>query len=295
MDATESGSRSERWYTRLKPFITLTAGLFCILIVGGIVATAIVKTREAEMRTGCINNLKVIGLTLHDYHSVNNHFPTATVANKDLPPDRRLSWAFEMLPYLEGGVEYMIDNTQAWDSAKNCPPWRRVCTDKEKALFNEERLGDIKIFQCPANPARNRPDLPCRFDYVGIAGVGDDAANLPIIDRRAGCFGYDRVVSITDIQDGTSNTIMLAEVLDGGPFTAGGTATVRGVAEDRPYCGPGGQFGSLHSGVFFVDFADVSVRAISLEPPTLFTEDKTFKAEVTISGGEEPPLCCIAY
>jgi prepilin-type processing-associated H-X9-DG protein len=58
---------------------------------------------------------------------------------------------------------------------------------------------------------------------------------------------------------GTETTIMLVESLDGGPWTAGGRATVRGL-EQSPYFGSTGQFGSNHSNGANVVMADASVR-----------------------------------
>jgi prepilin-type processing-associated H-X9-DG protein len=121
--------------------------------------------------------------------------------------------------------------------------------------------------------------------------VGAAAAQLPLSDPRVGFFGYDRQISLKDIKDGAANTMAVTEVPDGGPWTAGGNATVRGLAADgRPYLGNRGQFSSLHgnSTVFSwstgvnVLFADASVRsfAATLSPEVL-------EAMATTAGGEQ--------
>jgi prepilin-type processing-associated H-X9-DG protein len=261
-----------------------------LLIMVGLLLCSVTHVREAAARTQCVNNLQQISLVLQNYHSSTDHFPGGTVFNPNLPPDRRLGWTVEILPFMEGGVEYLIDKTAAWDTAQNCPPWERRCTSKEERLFDELPIGDLQIFICPANPARNGPELPCPLHYAGIAGMGAMAAELPLSDSRCGCFGYDRIISAKDIKDGLSNTLMLAEVLDGGPFTAGGSATVRGLVADRDYLGRGGQFASLHenSGVLEaravvtnVGFADGSVRQLTdtVSPAVL-------EALATIAGRE---------
>jgi hypothetical protein len=83
--------------------------------------------------------------------------------------------------------------------------------------------------------------------YVGVAGVGLDAATLPSSDPRAGYFGYDRRITKKDVHDGTSNTILVVETGSSlGPWAAGST-TVRGLdAEDTPYVGQGRPFGRSH-------------------------------------------------
>ena len=122
--------------------------------------------------------------------------------------------------------------------------------------------------------------------YVGIAGVGADAPALPEGDPRCGVFGYERRTPPGGIKDGASNTLLLAETgLDNGPWTAGGTATVRGLLADRrPYVGRGCQFGGLHRGGVMVAMADGSVRFLreSIEP-------RVFEALSTVAGGETLP------
>jgi hypothetical protein len=136
---------------------------------------------------------------------------------------------------------------------------------------------------CPANPARNGPDLPSPTNYLGVAGVGEEAAEVPLSDPRAGFFGYDRRLTQADLMDGAATTLMLAEAVDGGPWTAGGKATVRGLAADgRPYLGRDGQFTSLHRRVTNVAFADASVRPLSSA-----VSPKVLEALATVAGGEE--------
>ncbi len=148
--------------------------------------------------------------------------------------------------------------------------------------MREEPAGELGTFLCPANRGRGAPDLPCRTSYLGIAGVGDDAAELPRGDPRAGFFGYDRRLTAKDLTDGAATTLMLAEAADGGFWTAGGKATVRGLAADgRPYLGRGGQFASLHRGTN-VAFADGSVRRL-----TPAVSPRVLEALATVAGGEE--------
>jgi len=143
-------------------------------------------------------------------------------------------------------------------------------------------VGEVRSLLCPANPSRNGPGLPCPTHYLGIAGVGEDAAELPLADPRAGFFGYDRRLTQKDLKDGASTTLMLAEAVDGGPWTAGGKATVRGFAAgSRPYLGQGGQFASLHRATN-VAFADGSVR-----PLTAAVSPKVLEALATAAGREK--------
>jgi prepilin-type processing-associated H-X9-DG protein len=122
--------------------------------------------------------------------------------------------------------------------------------------------------------------------YVGISGVGLDSPTLPKGHPRAGVFGYDRRTSVSDIKDGLSSTMMLAETaVNIGPWTAGGPTTMRALDPVRkPYIGPGRPFGGNHRGGLNVAFADGSVRFLreTIDP-------KVFEALSTVAGGEPLP------
>jgi prepilin-type processing-associated H-X9-DG protein len=151
-------------------------------------------------------------------------------------------------------------------------------------------LGECRCFLCPNNPGRSTPDRPGLTHYVGISGLGPEAASLPLgypraglTHVRAGVFGHDRKLTCKEIADGTATTLLLAETaVDNGPWTAGGRPTVRGLdPSGLPFLGEGGQFGGTHRGGAMVAFADGSVRFLrsSVAP-------STFEALATIAGGE---------
>jgi prepilin-type processing-associated H-X9-DG protein len=241
----------------------------------------------------CQNNLKQIGLAIANYQDTYGHFPMGTSSGAVFPPDKRLSWCTEIYPaFLAGGIQSLLDRAKSWDAESNCPPRHRVRIDTMTGATREEFVGNVKVFLCPANLVRNDPSLPSPTHYVGLAGVGEHAAELPFTDPRAGFFGYDRQISSREIKDGLSTTMAITEVLDGGPWTAGGRAAVRGLAAgEQPYLGEGGQFSSLHQSgegllqgpvATNVCFADGSVRFF-----TPSVSPQVFEALATIAGGEK--------
>jgi hypothetical protein len=107
---------------------------------------------------------------------------------------------------------------------------------------------------------------------------------LPTGHPGSGIFGYDRETAISDIKEGLSTSMMIAESARlSGSWLAGGPPTVRGLdPSEKPYLGPGRKFGSPHSdNCTAVSFPDGSIRLIraSIDP-------RVFEAISTMAGGE---------
>jgi hypothetical protein len=214
-------------------------------------------------------------------------FPRGTIerpvpssrAGRPYPPDQRLSWLTEILPNLGPDQQALYSRIQMDKS------WR----DPEKNLGLAATL--VPQFLDPANKQRwvlypGMTQETAATHYVGIAGIGLDAASYPANDpqyvNKLGVFGYDRATRLSDIKDGASNTIFAAEVPSTfkRPWMAGGGATVQGVPEKgsvRPFVSTkyGGKAGTM------AIMADGSVRFV---PETI--SDDVFQALCTINGGE---------
>lgn len=270
----------------------LGVGLAVAAVVGGLLVVQTRRVHDAAQRTQCQNTLRQIGLATANYRGMFTHFPAGTVPNADLPPDKRLGWLTELVPCMEASLDvYLLEKGLAWDAPENCPLRCRRYAGKPSSDYREFRNAGPPYFVCPANPAAQAPDLPYPTSFVGVAGLGESAAELPLSDPRAGLFGYDRRPSPKDVKDGLSTTLLAAEVLDGGPWTAGGRATVRGLVSGRPYLGEGGQFAGGHRGgeltgprpvVTNVAFADGHAR-----PLTDAVSPAVLEGLATIAGGED--------
>jgi hypothetical protein len=265
-----------RFQFRVSHLMLAVAGIGVVL---GLVVPPIEAAREAARRSQCRNNLKQLGLALHNYHSAYDCFPAATVANPSLPPARRLSWCTVLTFFLDQ-TRFLFDFHEAWDAPPNSALMARgVDTPPSPA-------GEIGLFRCPSSGLQGstpttRPGLT---SYVGISGLGPDAATLPKGHPRCGVFGYDRVTSVRDIKDGTSFTMMIAETsVRNGPWTAGGPPTLRAVEPaQRPYIGRGRPFGGIHRDGSYVLLADGHVTFLKAK-----VASDAFEALSTIAGGED--------
>ncbi|QDV34843.1 DUF1559 family PulG-like putative transporter [Tautonia plasticadhaerens] len=233
---------------------------------------------------GCRGTLGTLMVGVDGYVYAKGHYPPATVPTEGLPPEERLSWIVEILPFVEGGGPWLVDRTMAWDEGANRILRRRgKFSDERIFVEGRDRTGWT---HCPAHDTVFDVAGHELTSYIGIAGLGLDAAELPLVDPRAGVFGFDRLTPPGAITDGTATTMAAAETTESnGPWKAGGPATVRGLDPSRqPYIGRGRQFGGTHRDGAMVAFADGSVRFIraTIDP-------KVFEALSTIAGGERLP------
>jgi type II secretory pathway pseudopilin PulG len=189
-----------------------------IAIIGilvGLLLPAVQAAREAARRMQCSNNLKQIGLALHNYESTYKKFPTGNVVRIDVDPPRGDGWTYHsrILPYLE--------QTSLYNQVS-----RVIGTDigtresAEQALAG--RTTRLSVFQCPShpdgvtNPAKAGYQLS---NYNGVCGTTtfnndqlDEASDIGY--RGNGIFFMNSRVRFADITDGTSNTFIVAEVPD---------------------------------------------------------------------------------
>lgn len=184
--------------------IELLVVIAIIAILIGLLLPAVQKVREAAARMSCSNNLKQLGLAIHNYESAYSKLPTSGEGNNvaKTATDFDLESFFTVtLPYIEqGAVHAMMDHTMNYDAT----------VANQTAAKTK-----IKTFICPSNainaldpngygPADYMPISYCNIDPVtGAQGAARSHAFLKL-DKNGGA-------RLADCTDGTSNTIALIE------------------------------------------------------------------------------------
>lgn len=146
----------------------------------GLLAPLLQRVRQTAIETKDTNKLKQIGIALFNYHDTYNHFPAA--ASTDKKGRRLLSWRVHILPYIEQVnlyKEFHLD--EPWDSA-----------------HNKKLIARMPAVFAPANAK-----LAAQGKTTYLAPIGQDTV-----------FPGTRPVKITEITDGTSNTILIVEASD---------------------------------------------------------------------------------
>ncbi len=188
---------------------TLIELLVVIAIIGilvGLLLPAVQKVRASAARTQCQNNLKQMGLALHNYHDVNRCFPPgyyATMPYVDGASDTAPGWGWGafLLPFIE------LDNV-----------YRQL--NFSLPVQNSPAIGTmVKGYLCPADLYSPRPfSLPDGFgnticlaaptSYAACCGSDSSDTTAPVGN---GVFSRNSQTRFADITDGTSETILLGE------------------------------------------------------------------------------------
>lgn len=194
-------------------------------VLVGLLLPAVQSAREAARRTQSMNNLKMIGLAMHNYHDVNKRFPPAVL----LGPDGKTkhSWRVAILPYLDqAGLykQYKLD--EPWDSENN----KRVLAAMPS------------VFRSPNARDAN----------------GTSAAYFALVSEETAFGNSNAGLQIRTFTDGTSNTILAVEADRNIPWTKPADIPYDATK-------PVPKLGGFHQGIFNTVFADGAVHALEVD------------------------------
>jgi len=208
--------------TRFRGF-TLIELLVVIAIIAVLIALllpAVQQAREAARRSQCKNNMKQLGLALHNYHDTFQTLPIGQRESKTLP-----NWRVGILPNLDQAPLYNTLNfSQSFMSG---------CAANSGYGFFQTSPGNpilkglvLSVFKCPSGALSPTADVGCNYDqaqvheYTGISGAtADPAGRSGVCSADTGYGTYcnngtlipNQVTRIRDITDGASNTMIVAE------------------------------------------------------------------------------------
>ena len=207
----------DRSELRRRAGFTLIELLVVIAIIAVLIALllpAVQSAREAARRMQCTNNLKQSGLASHNYESTNGRFPPSNILQEGKYPN--VAWTnnwsalAKVLPFAEGGAAYNAMNFVVKDSQ---PQNTTVCGLS------------IKAFTCPSDP--NAQAFNDGGTTFGSTNYGPNAGDWYVFSwpdtptsaigsgggaPSRGAFAVNRARDLAEFTDGTSNTILFAEV-----------------------------------------------------------------------------------
>ncbi len=189
--------------------IELLVVIAIIAILIGLLLPAVQKVREAAARAQSQNNLKQLSLGCHAFHDVNLGFPSAAFFPTPSNPATTYStWVVPILPYIEQENLYRSWYSNPVATAQYNGLSGPAATVVKTLLSPSDALGSTPHEQLA--PGVN-PAYP-NGRYVGLTSYGcNGGTSAPLAYVKDGVFHYDTRMRITDVTDGSSNTILLGE------------------------------------------------------------------------------------
>ncbi len=247
MNKMSARSKSNSW-NRWRAF-TLIELLVVIAIIAVLIALllpAVQQAREAARRTQCKNNMKQIGLALHNYHDTFKFFPINRLSNRNVGTNfmtgtwGTLGWLAGLLPYFDQAPLFNTINPSDQSGGNPC-----IINNSAQASNVAARRTVLTALLCPSNPQSPKQTNGSgggddwgsnldggRTDYVGNMGwmnaahrdcpqgiyggnwngaAWADTSDNTIMAGCNGVIGWNFCIGINQITDGTSSTMAVLE------------------------------------------------------------------------------------
>jgi prepilin-type N-terminal cleavage/methylation domain-containing protein/prepilin-type processing-associated H-X9-DG protein len=207
--------------------IELLVVIAIIAVLMGLLLPAVQRVREAAARIKCANNLKQQGLALHMYHDVNGAFPAGST--NQFSVYWHWSWMAKILPFIEQGnlynkadawartttfpVHWYLPRPNGTDGYANWSPWGGYPFGLEDKLGQNPALAEVvPTYICPSDPNPKVSTIALGPGILLIQAITDYQGNSGLnYTTNDGTLGDNRTVRITDITDGSTNTLLVGE------------------------------------------------------------------------------------
>lgn len=194
--------------------IELLVVIAIIAILIALLLPAVQQAREAARRSTCKNNLKQIGLALHNYHDTHGTFPPTQIftyfpgtPNTAGGLPRNHTWIAMILPFVDQAPLYNQINFSE-------PMWDQATMQYQRDQGGSDIVAKVlPTFQCPSDPGFNgNTSLSHGVAHTNYAGANGWDWHFRAAHPVSGVFQNGGNTRIRDITKGTSSTIMVGEV-----------------------------------------------------------------------------------
>jgi prepilin-type N-terminal cleavage/methylation domain-containing protein/prepilin-type processing-associated H-X9-DG protein len=191
---------SSRGFTVIELLVVITI----IALLVALLLPAVQAAREAARRMQCVNNLKQIALASHNFHDMKQTLPPGA----SLDASEASSLVF-LMPFIEGTSTYNAFNLSL-----------DVTQDPSNVTARDS---NVRTFLCPSDPSTGSwPDIATlttptgQSNYFGNLGtngwVYERVNGISKSSSQVGMYAYGSATTFADVQDGTSNTVLYAEI-----------------------------------------------------------------------------------